>query len=45
MTSAARSLGAFRARVRTVPLQSRSNASHFWIMLLLVRRETGRELG
>jgi hypothetical protein len=33
--SGAGSLGAFRARVSTVPLQSRSNASHFWIMLLL----------
>ena len=33
--SGAGSLCAFRARVSTVPLQSRSNASRFWIMLLL----------
>src|SRR6478735_12502071 len=33
--SGAGSLGAFWARVSTVPLQSRSNASRFWIMLLL----------
>ncbi len=33
--SGAGSLGAFRARVSTVPLQSQSNASRFWILLLL----------